>query len=265
MNPATPQPEGSVIELRAAAVPLRANRDQVAIPGLNWTVRSGEFWVVGGLQGAGKSDLLALLAGLTSPLGGTCRVLGQTLGEADGPAALAQRLRVGIVFDHGGRPFHQLTVWENIALPLRYHRAWEPPRLEAHLEAWLDELELTPWQDRLPSALAPQWRQRMALARVLVLQPELLLLDNPLAVLDPAHTRWWIDLLGRLVAGHPLLDHRPLTLVATTDDFRPWRNPACQFAVLQDHQLRPLGDRSTIGRPEEPLLRDLLAAEADPP
>ena len=263
MNASTSQASRRVvIELIATDVPSRLNRERVAIPGLNWTVLEHEFWVVGGLPGTGKSDLLAMIAGMTLPLGGVCRVLGEALAGSDAPEDLPRRLRVGMVFEQGGRPFNQLTVWENVALPLYYHRSWEESRIEQFVMDWLKAMEMWEWRGRLPLALTPPWRQRMALARALVLQPELLLLDNSLTVLDPSHTRWWMEFLGQLSEGHALLENRPMTLVATTDDFRPWRHPACQFAVLQDQQLRPLGNRDAVCRQDEPLLRELLALEA---
>ena len=68
--------------------------------------------------------------------------------------------------------------------------------------------------------------------------------------------------LGQLPEGHGLLENRPMTLVATTDDFRPWRHPGCQFAVLQDLRLRLIGDRGAVCHQSDPLLRQLLAVEA---
>jgi len=259
----TLQPAANVvIELVAVDVPSRTERERVVIPGLNWSVREREFWVVGGLPGSGKSDLLAMLAALTRPLAGQCRVLGQTDAEREAGGGVGRRPRTGLVFDHGGQPFNQLTVWENVALPLYYHSAWEETRLEQFVADWLKATELWRWRERLPSALPPAWRQRMALVRALVLQPEILLLDNPLSVLDPSHTRWWMEFLGQLPEGHGLLENRPMTLVATTDDFRPWRHPGCQFAVLQDLRLRLIGDRGAVCHQSDPLLRQLLAVEA---
>ena len=82
-----------------------------------WTVAAGDYWVVGGLPGTGKSDLLATAAGLQRPLRGTHLLFGEDLARLDEPALIQKRLRVGLVFENGGRLFNRLTVAENLALP----------------------------------------------------------------------------------------------------------------------------------------------------
>src|SRR6266567_8323390 len=87
---------------------------------VNWKVRPGDFWVLAGLQGAGKSDFLMMTAGLMAPLSGQYWLLGQEMPIFD-EARLPQRLRLGLVFE-SGQLFNHLTVSENLSLPLRYHR-----------------------------------------------------------------------------------------------------------------------------------------------
>jgi ABC-type transporter Mla maintaining outer membrane lipid asymmetry ATPase subunit MlaF len=89
------------------------------------------------------------------------------------------------------------------------------------------------------------------------MRPEVLLLDSPLSGLDPREANWWLDILGALSAGHPIVG-RPVTLAVTGDDLRPWRKRARQFAVLKDHAFVDLGNVSETDINRDPLLRDLL-------
>jgi ABC-type transporter Mla maintaining outer membrane lipid asymmetry ATPase subunit MlaF len=151
---------------------------------------------------------------------------------------------------------------ENILLPLRYHFRPTPAELEETARIALEFTGLTHHAHSSPETLGLNWQQRIGLARALVLKPEVLLLDNPLTGLDPVHTQWWLRTLDRLAAGHPILGDRPMTLVATGDDFRPWRNHARQYALLKDKHFVPV-PTGPDGGPPESALADLLGVEAE--
>jgi phospholipid/cholesterol/gamma-HCH transport system ATP-binding protein len=228
------------------------------LTGVDWQVQTGDFWVVTGMQGSGKTALLETAAGLHPRLAGDLRVLGEDMapgGSADHPEF---RRRVGLVFDGQGRLFTGLTVFENVALPVCYH---DNASLEA-VTPWVQELLLALELDRIPEVgagkLGRSWARRVALARALALKPELLLLDTPLTGRDAAHLRWWRTFLLRLRAGHPLLGGVPLTLVVASDEVRPLLSMGSQFALVHDGQWRVVGDRAALERAEEPLVRELL-------
>ena len=171
---------------------------------------------------------------------------------------IRHRLRVGVLFENGGRVFSDQTVAQNIALPLRYHQNLSEAEVAGHVRDALEFAELARVADALPSRLHRNARQRAALVRALMVRPEILMLDNPLGGLDPRETRWWLDLLGKLAAGHPFLNGQPLTIVATADDMRPWLNVARQFGCLADGLWRALGGRDRVEACAEPIVRDLL-------
>ncbi len=243
------------VTLGSMADPGRTVAEQI-----QWTVRAGDFWVLAGLQGSGKSDFLMMTGGVMAPLSGSYFLFGEEMPIFD-DARLKQRLRLGLVFD-SGQLLNHLTVAENVALPLRYHRNLPAVEARPEVSRFLEALELEPWADSTPGAVGRNWHKRVGLARALVLQPEVLLIDNPLGGLDLRHTGWWLSFLDELSRGHPLLEGRPLTLVVTTANLRLWRGRARQFAVLRRQRVSVLGTWEQVESAQQDLLRELLPLEA---
>ena len=165
----------------------------------SWTVRTGEAWAVIGPSGCGKSTLLYLIAGLRQPKGG--RIL------VDGHPVPRPRASTGLVLqDYGLLPW--ATVWENVALPMRlgqFYRgkgeARDPERpyprpdiVPQQVDAWLERLGIVDQRSKYPVQLSGGQRQRAAIARSLLQQPNLLLMDEPFSSLD-AVTREDLQLL----------------------------------------------------------------------
>jgi ABC-type transporter Mla maintaining outer membrane lipid asymmetry ATPase subunit MlaF len=255
------QPDGESVALEMRGVAFGSMKDQTAIvaQGINWTVNAGEFWVVAGPQRSGKSDFLMLAGGLMSPTRGTYRCFGAEMPVFE-DERLAERRRLGLVFD-GGQLFNHMTVAENVALPLRYHENLPPNETKPRVRAMLEWTELSRYADRHPAAIARNWQKRAGLARALMLQPDVLLLDNPLARLDARHTNWWLNFLLRLARGQTVMRDRPMTLVATSESFRPWRDRASHFAMLNDGTFRIIGNRAELEASADPLVRELLTME----
>ncbi len=230
--------------------------NSIVMEDVNWTVQSGDFWVVGGLQGAGKSDFLLLTGGLMAPTSGCYFFRGEEMPIFEDDR-LRDRLKLGFVFD-GGQLLNHLTIAENIALPLCYHRNFSVSEAGAEVQRMLDLTDLAPWADSTPGALGRNWQQRVGLARALMLRPEILLLDNPLGGLDLRHRGWWLNFLSELSSGHEWLDKKPVTLVVTADDLPPWRKRAKQFAVLKDKRFVILGSWADVEKTTDERVQDLL-------
>ena len=246
-----------IIEMSGVSVTAMRDLSVTVVEEANWSVAAGEFWVIGGPQHSGKSDFLMMTAGLMAPVKGSYRIFGmetQSLGEAE----LAERLRVGLVFE-GGQLFNHLTIRQNVALPLQYHRDLSPDAAAPEVQTLLDLTELTPVADALPAHISGNWRQRAALARALVLKPEMLLLDNPLGRLSGRHLHWWLRFLDSLGRGHQWCGGKPMTLVATTDDLRPWQGAERKFALLRDRKFSPLGWWHNVEAANDPVVKELLA------
>jgi len=250
-------PKIPAIEMRGVSVATMRDVSFTVVEEVNWSVAAGEFWVIAGPQQSGKSDFLMMTAGLMSPVQGSYKLFGmetQSFGEAE----LAERLRVGFVFE-GGHLFNHLTIRENVALPLQYHRDLPSAAVAQETQTLLELMELTPLADITPPNVSNNWLQRAALARALILKPEMLLLDNPLGRLGGRHLPWWLRFLDRLGRGHEWCGGRPMTLVATTDDLRPWQGARRKFALLHDKKFSPLGSWNEVESAKDPVVKELLA------
>ncbi len=155
------------------------------LEGANLQVEAGEFVAVVGPSGCGKSTLLHLLGGLDRPDAGTITIGGQPWGPLGSKAAAAFRNRtIGFVFQ-----FQELladfTALENVMLPGRI-RGLAGAELEQRANGLLEEVGLTDRAGAFPSQLSGGERQRVALCRALLLEPPLLLADEPTGSLDPA-------------------------------------------------------------------------------
>lgn len=175
----------------------------------NWQAARGEIWTVLGQSGCGKTSLLYLLAGLMSPQAGQVRV--------DGQVAARPRPQTGLVLqDLGLLPWE--TVQQNAALGQRVRGFYGPDGRHAPADAgpqtnpatWLERLGLKGLEKAYPQQLSGGQRQRVAIARTLLLQPDMLLMDEPFSALDAA-TR--DDLLALMLE---LQREQNLTMVVVT-------------------------------------------------
>jgi len=244
--------------MRDVAVNSLRDVSAITVEEVNWSVSAGDFWVIGGLHGSGKSDLLMLAGGMSAPARGTYFFRGQEMPIFE-DERMAERLRIGFVFEEG-QLLNNLTIAENIALPLRYHNNLTVAEADTEVGRILEATELSPWADSTPSAIARNWRKRAGLARALIMQPDVLLLDNPIAGLDTRQRSWWLNFLDELSRGCALTGGRPLTLVVTTNGFNPWQSRARKFAMLKEKRLVVLGDWAQVQAADDELVRELSAA-----
>ena len=171
-----------MIDVRDLALPAPDHR--LLLEQLDLAVPRGGNLLITGPSGCGKSRLLKVLAGTERPARGQVRVGGQDIWPGGGVLALTSHLRLGFAFSSGGL-LSNLSLRENIALPLRFlglPGSEQQPRTEAALE----RLGLLAVAGLRPHAVSASARKHANLARVLALEPELVLLDDPLEGLDAA-------------------------------------------------------------------------------
>ncbi len=177
-------------------VTYRFNRI-VAIDALSMTIPSGTRIGLLGANGSGKSTLLRILDGLYFPESGRVRFLGQELAEscfADDDFAYRFRRRVGLLFQNPDVQLFNATVFDEVAFgPLQLR--WAASDVRTRVMDTLERFRLMHLRDRVPQRLSGGEKKRVALASVLVMDPEVLLLDEPTDSLDPRSQSQLIDLL----------------------------------------------------------------------
>ncbi|GIX50710.1 MAG: hypothetical protein KatS3mg132_904 [Limisphaera sp.] len=237
MNLATPS--GAVLlEMESVAVASLHAPGPIRIRDVNWRLVEGEFWIIAGPHGSGRTDFLLTAAGLLPPAAGTVRWFGQPPPQTEG-GRMNLRRKIGFVFEHG-HLFSDLTLAENLALPLEYHGLDRESPVAPRVAAMLEATELTPWAATRPGFLPPAWQRRVLLARALMLQPRLLFLDCPLRGLDRRHTEWWRRALLNLHAGtFPGMPHA-VTLAFTAEEPPSWPVPGRAEAWIEAGTFRPV-------------------------
>ncbi|MEX0915465.1 MAG: ATP-binding cassette domain-containing protein [Wenzhouxiangellaceae bacterium] len=210
--------------------------------GLDLDVRRGEILGVVGGSGTGKSVLMRSILGLMRPTGGSIEVFGQRLNDPDDAQRIMSR-RAGVLFQDGAL-FSSLTVLENVELPLKSHRPDLSTQLRRDLARSKIQLSGLPptTGPKMPSELSGGMRKRVALARALALEPELLFLDEPTAGLDPIGAAEFDRLLRTLQRA------LGLTVFLITHDLDTLYAICDRVAVIADRKILAAGPLSEIER-----------------
>lgn len=219
---------------------------------INFAIARGASVAILGANGSGKSTLLKLLDGLYFPTAGEVRAFGMPLTERlPQDDAYAFRRRVGLVFQDSDVQLFSPTVWDEVAFaPLQLGLPGE--EVVARVEEALEMLRIGGLRDRAPYNLSEGEKKKVALASILSLDPEVWLLDEPMANLDPRTTGWMIDFLLALA-------EQGKTLVMATHDLEIADIVARQVYVLgEDHRLAAQGLPHEILTDDELLLRTNL-------
>jgi phospholipid/cholesterol/gamma-HCH transport system ATP-binding protein len=225
--------------------------------GVTLSVARGEVVALIGGSGSGKSVLLREIIGLIRPAAGTITLLGEPVWPLLPERMARLRQRFGVLFQDGAL-FSSLTVEQNVATPLREHTRLAPAdclRL-ARLKLALVGLPADA-AGKMPSELSGGMRKRVALARALALDPELLFLDEPTSGLDPVSARAF-DRLLRLLA-----DSLGLTVFLVTHDLDTLLSITDRAIVLADGRVLGAGTLDALKRIDDAWLAAYLSARAN--
>lgn len=215
-------------------------------------IEQGEILSLVGGSGSGKTTLLRQMLGLEKPASGSVTLFGENIHQLD--AAQLQRLRnrEGMLFQHGAL-FSALTTFDNVAQPLRELHTLPESLIRDAVLLKLQMVGLTPADSiKMPADLSGGMVKRVALARALALEPELLFLDEPTAGLDPALSDSFVE----LIAG--LHDALRLTVVMVTHDLDTLLALSNRIAVLADQHVIACGTAAEVVMLDHPFVQQFF-------
>jgi phospholipid/cholesterol/gamma-HCH transport system ATP-binding protein len=206
-----------------------------------------------GRSGTGKSVTLKHIIGLMKPDAGRVFVRGTDVTAISGRELSEVRRSMGFLFQNAAL-FDSITVGENVAFPLRRHTDWSDAKIREVARARLADVGLEEAYEKMPADLSGGMRKRAGLARAMVLDPDILLVDEPSAGLDPI-TAGEID---ELLVG---LKKKGTTLVVVTHNIPSARHVGDELAVLHEGRVIARGRPEELERSEHEMVRAFMRSE----
>jgi phospholipid/cholesterol/gamma-HCH transport system ATP-binding protein len=225
---------------------------QIVLNAVSLTVKRGETLAVLGRSGTGKSVLLRLIIGLQKPDSGSVRIHGQDIAGLALDQLGEIRKKMGFLFQHAAL-YDSLTVEQNVAFPLQHHKK-EMSRSEQgdRVRALLAEVGMEGDLAKMPSDISGGMQKRVGLARALVLEPDILLLDEPTAGLDPISSAEIDDLVLKLQAEHHMAS------IVVTHDLHSAKTIADRLALLNEGNVVIEGSFEELQKSDIEFVREFL-------
>jgi len=250
MNSASTNPPGLALQVRQLR---KSFNGAEVLKGLDFEVRPGEIFVIMGPSGSGKTVLLKHLIGLEQPESGEVLVNGQPVGSLE----VLEKFRMAMVFQSGAL-LNSLTVGENVGLYLTEHRLKSPAEIARIVSEKLEVVGLKGTEGKMPSELSGGMKKRTAIARALVIEPQLILYDEPTSELDP---------LSAVVIGEEILKLNQrigVTSLVVSHDRDLAFGVADRIAFINEGRLLAIGTPAEVRAHQDPLLQQFLNASFNP-
>jgi phospholipid/cholesterol/gamma-HCH transport system ATP-binding protein len=171
-----------MIEARDLYVSFGSNH---VLKGLSVRMEDTQTFVIAGRSGIGKTVLLRCLAGLLKPDKGRIYIDGEEITETTKDNLLRIRKKIGMLLQQGAL-FDSMTVYENVAFPLLYHKMFTKKEIDKKVDKYLKVVEMDEYRELFPKELSGGMKRKVALARAMILEPKYLFYDEPTSGLDPS-------------------------------------------------------------------------------
>ena len=252
--PTTPSPD-SLVDLRDVTF---GYGDRLILDRVSLSVPRGKVTALMGASGGGKTTILRLIGGQYRVQSGEVRFDGVSVSKLDRTQLFAVRRRMGMLFQFGAL-FADLTVFENVAFPLREHTDLPEQLIRDIVLMKLNAVGLRGARDLMPSEISGGMSRRVALARAIVLDPELVMYDEPFAGLDPIS----LGTSARLI--RQLNDALGLTSIIVSHDLDETFAIADHVVVLANGHIAAQGSPEEVRHSSDPLVHQFVHAESDGP
>jgi phospholipid/cholesterol/gamma-HCH transport system ATP-binding protein len=226
--------------------------------GLNVAFPDETITVVLGPSGTGKSVLIKHIIGLMFPDSGDIVVQGKSVPTLTMPQLLALRRKIGVLFQDGAL-FGSMSVFDNVAFPLRQHTGSSEAQIAKLVSERLADVGLADAMDDLPSQLSGGMRKRAGFARALVMAPDIVIFDEPDSGLDPVRTALLCELIQEMHSIHGG------TYIVVTHDIASARRIGEYIALLWRGRIVDAGDAERMFSSENPFVRQFLSGSAEGP
>jgi phospholipid/cholesterol/gamma-HCH transport system ATP-binding protein len=232
--------------------------ERVILDGITLTVPRGKVTALMGASGGGKTTVLRLIGGQYRAQSGSLTFDGQEVATLDPQGLYAVRRRMGMLFQFGAL-FTDLSVFDNVAFPLREHTDLSEDLIRDIVLMKLEAVGLRGARDLMPSEVSGGMARRVALARAIALDPELVMYDEPFAGLDPIS----LGTAARLI--RQLNDALGLTSIIVSHDLDETFHIADQVIVLANGKIAAQGTPDDVRRSMDPLVHQFVTAAPEGP
>jgi phospholipid/cholesterol/gamma-HCH transport system ATP-binding protein len=246
---------GNIIEIQDLKFAYNANR---VLNGVNLEVPRGKVVAILGTSGSGKSTLLRLIGGQAKPAGGRVRFQGETVHEMDDAALYGMRRRMGMMFQRSGL-FTDLSTFENVAFPMRERTRLPEPVIRDLVLMKLHAVGLRGAHRLMPNELSGGMQRRVALARAIALDPELIMYDEPFAGLDPISLNQVSELI------RTLNDALGVTSIVVTYDVVESLKVADYIYFISEGVVAARGTVEEVKTTQDPFVRQFVDSLPDGP
>jgi phospholipid/cholesterol/gamma-HCH transport system ATP-binding protein len=223
---------------------------KVVHDGLSFTVKKGELLAIFGGSGTGKSVALRCMIGLERPDAGSIIFKGYDITKVPESNLVETRKNIAYVFQNGAL-FDSMTVEENLAYPLQEHTKLNDKQISEKIDKLLELIGMQGSQTLLPASLSGGMQKRVGLARAIILDPEIILYDEPTAGLDPQNTK-------NLLALIKTLQQMGTTGVFVTHDIPSALEIADRIAILYNKRIHVIDTVENISNSKDPVVRAFI-------